>query len=745
MTSCYRKWPLDRVLKTAACVIVATAAGAPVYAEEDASAPLQEIVVTARKRSERVQDVPMSITAIDSSTLRKLGAVEFADYATHVPNLAFASAHSGPVGSQELALRGIYGTGTVGFYIDDTPVPESMNPVISDVERIEVLRGPQGTLYGARSMGGTVRLITKQPDLTADSVELHSTVSHSNPGAFNYSIDGAANWMVAPGTAAVRLSAYTQSDSGMFDRVAGIAPQLPQSIVFNSYPTHHGVDDKTVDGIQFSALIRLSDRVTLRPRIAAQQLRIDGFPLADTSPDQFSQIRLFDLPEPGRENWQHYGLTLNADLDAGSIVSSTALLRRNFENREDYSEQAYLLFGQVLPASIHAINTTRRFVHETRFTSSFKGPLALTAGVFYSDTTDRRNFPADNTIPGIDALFGGAFGTDVIFSQLSDTKTKELAFFGELTWKFTDTLSATAGARWFDNKVTSTVDEFGIATSTDSFAGRQHETKVNPKLSIDWHVAPGKLVYASASEGFRIGGVNSFSSTLCANDIVAAGLTNESAKTFRSDSLKSYELGAKTTWLDRRLTLNGAAFHIDWSNVQQALSLASCGFLININAGKARSNGVELEGNWTALDALTLSGGLGYTSAKVTDNGGLAAIRTGAALQQVPKWTGNLAAEYHFSLLSHEGFARADWSYTGASLSANNDPVHPRERASYSIINLRTGVNVGRATLGLFVTNLTNSHANLSDIPPLALELPERPRIVVNRTRTVGLEGRWSF
>ncbi|HUI61919.1 MAG TPA: TonB-dependent receptor plug domain-containing protein, partial [Steroidobacteraceae bacterium] len=414
-------------MKHLTCAMALTVALANAAGAADTGGGLEEIVVTAQKRTENLQDVPMSITALDAKVLERIGAVDFTDYAAHVPNLAFAYAHSGQLGSRQIALRGVYGAGTTGFYIDDTPVPESMDPLIADIDRIEVLRGPQGTLYGARSMGGTVKLITRQADATRNAAGLHTTVSNTEHGSFNYLADAWANLVLVDSDAAVRVSGYREFDSGVFTRVAGLQPALPADTPFTQFPPHHGVDDQGVSGGQILGMFRFLDGdLIIRPRVALQHLAIDGFALADDRPDNFTQVRLFDLNEPGWDDWQHYSLTINGHTGAGDIVSSTALFRRGFENWEDYSEEAVLLFGiPPTPALIHAINHTRRFVHETRFVSAFSGPVQFTGGIFYANTLDRRDFPADNTIAGLNDFFGGAFGTDVVFSQASRTVTRE--------------------------------------------------------------------------------------------------------------------------------------------------------------------------------------------------------------------------------------------------------------------------------------------------------------------------------
>jgi outer membrane receptor protein involved in Fe transport len=532
----------------------------------------------------------------------------------------------------------------------------------------------------------------------------------------------------------------------MFSRVPGRDPALPPSTPVSAFARRSPVDDAVTEGIQLDGRALVGDSITVRPRIWTQRFRIDGFPLADREPGNFEHRRLFDLDEPGSDDWQLYSLNIDADLQGGTLVSSTSLFRRRLENREDASELATLLFG--IPPSrtvLHSITTARRFAHETRYVSSWSGDWQLTAGAFFSESRDLYEFPPDNVIPGINAFFGGAFGSDVIFTLRRESVTRELAAFGELSYAFTDRLSGTVGARWFDNRVDTTLDQSGIILSTESLRGRQRETQVNPKLSLSYTLPSGDLLYASASEGFRVGGVNTFSESLCAGDLSGVGLDVEGARSFDSDSLRSYEVGAKTERFDRRLKLNGSAFYIRWRDVQQTVPLVNCGFAVTVNAGEARSMGAELDASMDVNDDWSVGAAVGYTDAEIRDPGGVAMLERGARLAQVPEWTGSAYLEHRFNWQGRPGFLRADYTYTGASLSPNNSPLDPRERPSYSIVNARAGLAFGTWEASVYATNLLDERANLSDIPSMALELPGRPRIMTNRSRTIGIDARVRF
>lgn len=716
-------------------------------ATAQASAPeLAEVVVTAQRRSQDVQDVPMSIVALEGGTLQRANVMDFGDYAAMVPNLSFSHAVSGQFGSLAPVIRGVYGPNTTAFYIDETPVPD-LNPRAMDLARIEVLRGPQGTLYGAESMGGTIRLITKAPNVSSYEGAIHGTAADPEHGTFDYDLDGDLNVPLITGTAALRLFAFQQVESGLFTRVQGLQPVLPPTTPLPpSFSPHQHVDGQRIEGGSATGVITLqNETLTIRPRVMLQHWQSSGLPYADVAPGNFTQVRLFNLNEPGWDDWQLYSLTINKHLPAGNFLSSTALLHRSDSTSEDYSEVAMLLFGiPPTPALMVALHNVRSVVQEFRFTSDFSGPLQLTAGLFYSNQLDRITFPND-AITGLDALLGGGFGTDVVFSQYLRTTSRQAAVYGELTYALTSKLSATVGARAFDNSVDFGGNQFGIAVATQSFAGREEGRKLAPKVSLAYKLRPNKMMYATAAQGYRLGGVNSYSSTLCAGDLAAAGLSPNGVLTYQSDKLWNYELGTKTSWLNRRLTANGDVFYIDWSNVQQLVPLPTCGFFVYVNAGKAYSKGAEFQVQAAVTDSLIATVGLGYTTTRITDNGGLALIQTGVPLQQVPKWSASASAEYRFEVLRHPGFARVDYSYTGQSFSENNSTVTPLIRPSYNLVNLNTGLTIENLEIGLFVKNVANTHANFSDIPSVAIPLPGRPRIVTNRPRTIGLDLRYVF
>ncbi|MFZ5615713.1 MAG: TonB-dependent receptor plug domain-containing protein, partial [Pseudomonadota bacterium] len=414
----------------------------------NAYAQADEILVTAQKREQSLQDVPLSITAISSADIERGGIIEFTDYAVRVPNLSFAYTVSTTGGAQSIAIRGVFGTGTTGVYIDDTPLPESVDPRVVELERIEVLRGPQGTLYGARSMGGTVRLITQQPDLSEHKARTHAWVNAVEDGDFDYGVDGAVNLPIIKDVLGLRLIGYGQFQSGFYDRKASALAPV-------DFGVNENVDDEVLFGGQASALLSLLDgRLEINPRFLYERRDRDGRSFADIRADNRVNERLFDIDEEANEEWELGALNIRFDTGAGDIVSSTSYFDRSFDDTEDFSELSSLLFGiPPTPSIIFARVDDERFSQEARFESAFGGPFELTAGFFYQDIETRLEFPP-TPVPGV---------SPNIFRQILNTKIEEAAAFGEGSLRLTDRLQAIAGLRWFDNTVDFTGEQDGLA------------------------------------------------------------------------------------------------------------------------------------------------------------------------------------------------------------------------------------------------------------------------------------------
>jgi iron complex outermembrane recepter protein len=767
----------------------------------DTAAPsneLETITVTAQKRSESEQSVPLSMTTFSGAALQQKEIKTFFDYATKVPNLAFAPTGDGVGTARTVSIRGISGDNVTGFYIDDTPLPDSLDPRVLDVDHIEVLRGPQGTLYGARSMGGVVRIITKEPNLNEFEANVHggvSTTDHTRQP--NWTGDGIVNIPLIQDHVALRLSGFYDTEAGYFKRSYCTDPAAAMALTCTPLATTgistvDNVGEINTYGGAAILTVKLNEALTITPRVMLQKATYNGFPMADylsmpgngigypvpsgpytlpkgMIPSSFTQARWFNVPEGGYDAWGLYSLTVHWKTDIGELVSSTAYFNRKVFETEDETDFVYAAItstapgGTPQPGGISEEKNYQRFVQEVRFASDLKGPFQFVVGAFYSDFHGRLPFasyypPAE--VPNLDATLGGPNNPDypnLIFAQDFHTDIKEPAAFGEVSFQPVDALKLTAGLRWYQVKISSSGYEEGLATGGGPAIVSPFVTKtesgVNPKFEADYHITPDQMVYVNAAKGFRPGGLVPIvpPGQPGSTDCVAAlqktdpNITIAQTREFKSDSLWSYEIGTKTSWLDHRLTFDAAAFYIKWNNIQQQI-LLSCGFQYIANAGAAESKGGEMEIHARPTEPLELSLGIGYQNAKITKESASSPQTVGSPVYQVPDWTGNGSVSYTTQLTNTwKMVTGADYSYIGRSFSGNNNPSDPRLRPSYRLINARLAFDHGPLEIALVGKNLADEVANLGDNRSIAAETPGRPRLFVNQPRTIGVEFRQSF
>lgn len=719
-------------------------------AQEPAQSPgadgasLQEVIVSATKRSESIQDVGMSITALTASELQSKGVEQFFDYATSIPNLSFGvGAADGSLAGRGVYLRGIQGANTTGFYIDDTPVLETLDPHIVDVQRIEVLRGPQGTLYGAESMGGTVRIITAQPDPAAYDAQAHVSFSGTDHGSFNELTEGDVNVPLVANVLALRASGYYQSDSGYFDRGIGPDESAPPVYIV------HDVGGEKYYGASLALRFEPIEGLAVTPRIMYQRTDEDGAPYATYYPGNLLQREIYNLPEGGTDKWYLASLTVNYTLPWGSFVSSSGYFQRTTFETENDTDVATLDLGLTapLPSPITRMLDFRRFAQEVRFASTFSGPFQVILGAFFNDSMRPRDY--EWTVAGLD---GPGLPPTNLLSFIDRRPDREYALFGNATYKILTNLKAQIGVRWFDERA-----EFNQYTNGLFFGGAPSvyvappasERGFTPKYLVEYKVTPDVLWYASAAKGFREGGNNIAlppgpPPSGCDQDLANAGLTAAGVSTYKSDDLWDYESGFKTSFADHRYTLNATGFWIDWSKIQQLISLPLCGYGLTGNSGAARSTGAELEFDARPFEALTTGLSFGYEDARITQRGVGSPIPVGSPVQGVPGITIAANLEYRRPISTlWSGFARIDYSHVGESFSANNAQVNLLRRPAYNITDLRFGGQSDHYEIAAFVKNLTNEHANLGDAILIGAEIAGQPRFVINRPRTIGIEGRW--
>jgi iron complex outermembrane recepter protein len=626
------------LLVTSLAATAASAQSAATGAAVAGGDQLEEVMVTATKRTESIQDVPVSITALSASQLESMGVEQFFDYGTAIPNLSFGiGASDGSLSGRGIALRGIQGSNTTGFYIDDTPVQETLDPHIVDIARIEVLRGPQGTLYGAESMGGTVRLITEQPSFERLDGQVHILGSDTDHGGFNQLVEGVVNAPLAADTVALRASAFYEFDDGYFDK--GLGPEaLPPTTTL----THVG--SMKYYGGQIALRFDPVSGLSITPRIMYQRTDQDGSPYAYDTASNLTQREVFNLHPGGTDKWYLASLTINYTAPFGSFVSSTGYFDRETFELEDDTDVTQYFLGTPAPIAspITREQDLRRFAQEVRFSSTFRGPVQLLVGGFYSDSTRPRDY--EWTAPGLPAAISPS---DLLLTFIDSREAKEYALFGDVSYEMLPNLKATVGVRWFRDtatfhQLTNGLFFGGVPTVYD--APESSESGFTPKYLLEYKVVPDVLLYAGAAKGFREGGNNIAlppgpAPAGCDTDLANLGVTAASVSSFKSDNLWNYEAGFKSSFADRRFILNGAAFSIDWDNIQQAVHLPLCGYGYTGNAGRARSTGFELEFSGRLLPELTLGLGVGYTDAHITEQGPGTPQKAGSPVYQVPDLT----------------------------------------------------------------------------------------------------------
>ncbi len=744
---------------------------------------IEEIIVTSTKREESLYTIGLSVTALQGEDLWARGAVDFEDYAIGIPNLSFGTTDDGVLAARTVAIRGIQGIHTTGFYIDDVPLDESLDPLVLDIERLEVLRGPQGTLFGARGLGGTIRIITRQPDFSAPDYRIHAGISSTANGGLNHVIDGSVNVPLG-NSVALLLTGYYKYDEGVFDRIIG--PSTAPGVVVPAGTTGaitgastarniEDVDDRVTYGGALALLIEPTDNLSITGRAMYQMTELDGFPLADfvnagnisLSADDLTQGRLFDIQEGGEDEWLQLSLKIDFKAPFGTFSSATGYFTRETFETEDSSEFISFslingIFGQAataVPSPIFQFLEFTTLTEEFRFVSDFGGRFEVTSGIFYQLTDDDQAYIPQNIAEGFGNVLlplapgGGlvATGSDLIFTSDRDNEIEEFGIYGEFDITVTDRFSFTLGARYFDTEVKSIDDIDGFAAGGPSFrSSNQSESGLNLKGLLEWQINDEVYVYASVAEGFRIGGANGAlpDALGCQAQLATAGFSSAQSENYDSDELVSYEAGVKVNRYDPRLgalSLNAAAFLIDFEDIQQTV-LLTCGFSFVANLGSASSRGLEVEFTLKPVDRLTLQAAIGYTDAEFTDTVANLLISDGDPLQQVPEWTLGLSGDYSAPLAGAlEWFIRLDLTYVDDSVSTVNARDVPRNRPSYELFNGRIGIRGGNWNVAFFAENLFDEAAVFSDNRNIAAESSNRPRVSRNRPRTIGVDFRYDF
>jgi len=751
-----------------------------VVAQDAGTAPsdsnLAEVVVTSQKRAEPLQKVPISVSVVDGAAIDKKNVSDFSQFADSVPGVTFATTG---VGNSQFYIRGIGAVGqnqgpTTGVYFDETPLQSrSMrgisqpDPQLFDIQRVEILRGPQGVLYGSSAMGGLVRIITNAPDATGFAARVEGSGAKITDGAESWDAKGMVNVPLVDDKLALRVVGILGRQGGWIDDLRPTTTNLTENL---ANPSAIHKDENSTDYSTYRATLKWTpdDTLSITPGLLYQRTasNTDRFHSDDDyGLDGRTKARFIDTYFNDQSTIGSLVIEKKFDTLGGmNLLSSSSYMDRDtammFDATPYWSPLVEAEVGpapgsKLYPTGLFDVSNTKQFTEEVRLVSTTDSALQFTVGAFYKHLKQSW----DRTGPVFN-LFGatatGAFGASNP-ANLSDTlnrfSEKEYALFGELTYAFSDRWQLAVGGRGVKYEQTDArrrYEQGGVAGGilTYDFSEPNSESAFTPRVTLSYRPIEPVNLYASYSEGLRAGGTNApISDAECSPaDRQAAGLP-DTPPPFDSDKTKNYEVGAKTQWFERRVRINAALYSIDWAGYQQNVQ-TTCGvansnpiFFI-ANAGKVRSNGGELE-----IDAAVTSGfSVGLTASKtdatyrnaVVDLG----LPAGSRLLDVPKFTWSARAEYGFMIGGGWlGDAMVSAHHVGDSISAFGEG-EPLPRPAYSLVDLNLAARKDSLTLSLYVNNLTDK------VPVFGQEFATAPdttsahsyfAYLVGPPRTVGL------
>ena len=778
------------------------AGASPAHAQSTTG--LDEVIVTATKRAERLQDVPESISAFDTKAIAMRGLQQMQDIAKMVPGMSLGVREPG---GTTIVFRGVASSGlqygavsSSALYLDDQPITQSgrsPDPRLIDIERIEALRGPQGTLYGASSQSGTLRVITNKPDPSGFDSWAEAQVSDTSSGGTGYDVSAMLNIPLAEDRIALRLVGFTAEDAGFIDNVLGdsqgttspgnCVPSCPGFM--NANVVKKDVNKATTSGGRAALRWNLTDDVNATVGALFQDISADGHGDINLGVGDLNQVRFEN--ESLDDRWYQLALTLNASLSFGDASLSASYFDRDFRYEGDATDYEFRFndnFVNCVPSPYYDCTSPvydfggdpRGFAtnHEATRITTIEARLASKAdsdsrwswlvGAFYSQERGHtefdsfiRDYQDTNSFAYFDDRQQAYYdvgnplaATERWFLGRYDTELDQVAVFGEVSLDVTENFRITAGGRWFDydRKFAQHQEQpegfLGFSLLDDSQKTREDGTVA--KLNFTYKIDDDRLVYATYSEGFRVGG---------SNPLKSASLL---PRDYKSDELQNFELGAKTEWLNNRLRLNIAAYYMKWKDFAVQIEdpqprVFQLGY---VNLPTAVIPGVEAEFAVTLNDEWQIDGSFSWNDAKIDKATTLAVtnpsgpdftftVSDGARLPLTPDWSATFGVEYRSaaaSLLNAHPFARFDFSYIGESVNSmegiesvvSGNPVE--QQAAHQTGDLRFGLEGDNWSGSIFVENLWDERANLFLNNRWATQ-----RQSINRPRTVGVQFRYDF
>lgn len=802
----FHRSPLAKAVSLA---LAGSAVAATAVAPANAAVVLEEIVVTAQKREQNLQDVALSVQVLGQEQLENLGARSFDDFINFLPSVSFSS--NGP-GYGDLYMRGISSGDSlhsgsmpsVGYYLDEQPVTtigQILDVNIYDIARVETLSGPQGTLYGQGSQSGTIRVITNKPVLGVHEggydLEVN-TVTNGDPG---YDLQGFINIPIGE-RAAARIVAWHKHAGGWIDNVPATMTFLGginDVTINNDDVVKDNFNEVTTSGLRALLKIDLNDNWTLTPGIMYQESAVDG--VWTHNPEFIGDLETARFwPDVSDDEWYQASLTLEGNIGGLDVVYAGAYLHRNNDSQYDYSDYGeyyayyvgpylgayYETDGECLyynaddtacSSALQYIDQDQKYLrssHELRIQTPQDRRLRLTAGLFYQK--QEHNFDLQWVVPGMNTELSVIPDGHTTWQTYQVRVDRDQAAFGELTFDVTDKLSLTGGVRYFEYEnslvgfngrlehCTGYYDDDGKFVEDEEGTPQFpcFDTKILDdvtkgddvafKGTVEYRIDDHKLVYATYSEGFRSGGVNR--------------ARVEGVASYQPDFVYNYEIGWKLLLADGRVRFNGAAYLIDWKDFQLSfLDFAVSPLTIIQNVGDSQTKGVEWDLTWAVNDNNTLSFAGSYNDAELkTDywrkdqhrvDGLPPNAPKGTPMPYVPKLQLTGIWRSKFNVGTIPAFFQAAVSYTGKQwndLDVLNVPGR-QQADDYFLANLSAGIDKGKWTLSFFVNNVLDERAQISIVDPgyyVAAPGYDVPpgfgwTTVVNRPRSYGMRFGYRF
>ncbi len=753
---------IKQLARRSALTIGTLLAGAGVVAAQEAS-NLGEVVVTAQKRSETLLEIPMSVSVISGETLERGQADNFKDLVALVPGL---SINTNTPGVSRITLRGINTGGvasTVGVYVNDVPFGSSSGlangAILSgdfdtfDMERIEVLRGPQGTLYGASSLGGVIKYVANDPSTKDFEGRLLGTTESVEGGGMGYALTGVLNIPLSD-TFAVRASGFYRSDDGYINSIGNNPIPTLQDPTVNIESTRVEKDLNGLEnyGGRISALFEPSDHFSLNLTALFQDINSDNADRFEADPETLEPLYGGSVVSRYHPEWTDieyrvYSATINWGIGPVTLQSVTSYgeFEENFQRDiavvpalgAPTAQLATLVFSTpgttdtLLSGIVHQVTSTDKFTQELRLLSPENDAFEWLIGAYYTDE--------DSAIDP-QALFAVLPGTEEIapgIPQLADVSVlsnyKEFALFANATWHISPKFDLSFGARWSDNDqdASQVLDAFVFPAPVVFDKASSSESPFTWSVSPRYEFTDTTSMYVRVATGFRPGGPN----------VLAPGTPAGTPTTYDSDELTNYELGLKTGNAAGTYSLDVAAFFLDWKDIQLFAQVNGVG--INANGGTAESQGVEFTATAIPLSGLTLTLSGAYTDAKLTqDTDPLVGGLDGDPLPFVPEWALTLGGDYEWPVFSNaRAYVGGQIAYIGdrtATFDNRNAAGDIREADSYTAGDLRTGIIWDRWSIELYGKNVTDEEG-ITDIEAPGNFPNGAVAISTIRPRTIGL------